>query len=117
MTSKELEQLIKTICGPVVSDAVRDFGERELAPLRAAQTRSSEFFARVAGSGGGDPAPVVRPEDKGLDFACCIRATAAAKFRGTGADGAIEILKQWGKIDFVVHAIAYSDKDNHGGFK
>ena len=99
MTSKELEQLIKTICGPVVSDAVRDFGERELAPLRAAQTRSSEFFARVAGSGGGDPAPVVRPEDKGLDFACCIRATAAAKFRGTGADGAIEILKQWGKID------------------
>ena len=99
MTSKELETMIRTICGPMVGEAVREFGEREIAPLKAAQARSGEFFARVAGSGGAEvPAPT-RPEDRGLDFACCIRATAAAKFRGVGADGAIDILKQWGKID------------------
>ena len=99
MTREELATMIRDTCGPLVESAVREFGERELTPLKAAQARSGDFFRVLGATGGSDHVPATRPEDRGLDFACCIRATAAAKFRGVGSEGAIEILRQWGKAD------------------
>lgn len=44
-------------------------------------------------------AQTVAPMEKGISLARCIRASAAAKMRGQGADGAVNILRGWGSDD------------------
>ncbi len=99
MTKEQMDQLVKTIkeiCGPIVAEAVEASVKAHVDPIRAQQ---GEVFARLAGAGH-PAAPRETPHaEKGLALARCIRATAASKMRGTGVDGAIQILRLWGNED------------------
>lgn len=99
MKIEELIATIKTTVGPVVADAVREYDEKHVKPLR--DSRDGWIKGFVTGQAGpGAPVLAEVPfADKGLAFARCIRATAAAKARGAGVDAAIEILKAWGSPD------------------
>ena len=97
MTKSELEKVIRDICGVEIADAVGAFKREHLDPLRASTSSVGDVIARALGDRGG--ALETRPDDKGLGFARCIRATAAAKLAGTGASGAIDVLKKWGDHD------------------
>lgn len=51
------------------------------------------------GGFGADAHTAVSKRDKGLNLARCLRATAAAKMRGEGAEGAVQMLRNWGDND------------------
>ena len=96
MTKQELIAIIKETSGPIVAEAVERAVGARLDPIR---TQQGEFLRALAGAGR-PPEPAATPlAEKGLAFARCVRATAAAKMRGTGADGAIQILRGWGNED------------------
>ena len=100
MTPEELRATIKAACGPMVADAVREYDEKHVQPLRA---RQDDWIKHLVTGRPGDGAAAAPPEvplkDMGLAFARCVRATAAAKISGQGPGAAIEILKQWGNHD------------------
>ena len=96
MTKTELVATIKDICGPLVADAVSAaFTERgDSARL------TKEVIQQLISGGQAAPAPAQVPlSEKGMSFARCVRATAAAKMFGTGPEGAIDQLKKWGNAD------------------
>ena len=99
MTKEQKDLLvatIKDICGPIVAETVEAAVKAQVDPIRAQQT---DLVSRLAGAGQREPARERPFEEKGLDFATCVRATAASKMRGAGVDGAIGILKMWNRPD------------------
>ena len=99
MKIEELIATIKATAGPMVADAVREYNEKVVQPLKASQ---GDWIRELVVGGRADrrAEPVTVPfEEKGMAFARCVRATAAAKMRGAGVDGAIEVLKMWGSPD------------------
>ena len=97
---QELIELIKANCSAIVTEAVEQQWQKHLTPLTQAQSGLlGKMLEAANGGGGGAPVREVPLAEKGLAFARCIRATGAAKARGVGVDGAIEVLKQWGSHD------------------
>ena len=98
MTKQELIALIRENCAPIVAEAVEQQVRTQIDPLRTSQ---ADFFSRLVAGGGSGPAreAEVPLAEKGMAFARCVRATAAAKMRGDGVDGAIRVLKMWGNDD------------------
>jgi HK97 family phage major capsid protein len=91
--------LIKETVGPSVSDIVQEY----LAKSAGAPDHVSDQ----------SHAPVVNPTekmDKGLPFGKAIRALAAAKQNGGGADMALDIMKQWGDGDLSEYMKAHREK-------
>lgn len=97
MKIEELKTIIKDLCGPIVAEAVDASVKAQVDPIRAEQT--GLFTRMLAGVSQPPVAKEVPFAEKGLALARCIRATAASKMRGTGADGAIQILRGWGNAD------------------
>lgn len=95
MTKEELIATIKATAGTMVADAVREYDEKTVQPLRA---QRGDALERLLGRAE-EKAPETPFAEKGLAFARCVRATAAAKMNGTGAEGAIQILRRWGNDD------------------
>lgn len=89
LTRAELVAIIKEQCGPIVAEVVN-------AKMAEQQAASAPPWAQALMLGQARPTAETAPEDRGLAFAQCVRATAAAKMRGLGPDGAISILKTWG---------------------
>lgn len=98
MNREQLVQLIRETCGPQVSEVVQAAVANALTPFKEQQSQWALQLARAMGDGH-EQSPKPKEREKGLAFARCIRATAAAKMRGVGPDGAIEILKMWGDED------------------
>ena len=95
MTKDQLVATIKDICGPLVADAVT----ASMDARGNAGGLTKEVIQQLI-SGGRSAEPVQVPlSEKGISFARCVRATAAAKMYGTGPDGAIDQLKKWGNHD------------------
>lgn len=84
---------IRDYLGKELADVVRKSIEETVAPLRQQVT---DWGAKI--TSGAAPAKKVEREP-GLALARCLRATAAAKFQGGGADSAVKILRQWGDAD------------------
>ena len=95
MTRDELTTLIKQSAGPMVAEAVELAVRTHVEPLKQAQT---DWFGKLVSGGTGGRAEEPK-RDKGMAFARCLRATAAARLSGLGPDAAISILKQWGDGD------------------
>lgn len=109
MTRAQLAEMIqahvKDFVGKELAGIIRKNIEEGTAHLRATAT---SLGAQVAGRVGGerrqwstdtDPALPEDEDRRGLAFARCIRATAAARHQGAGPERAIEILKSWGNSD------------------
>lgn len=96
ITKNELITTIKDLCGPLVAQAV----EQKFAERASGQPQSitREMLQAIFG-GGAQPEKTVQLAEKGLSFARCVRATAAAKMSGLGPEGAIDFLKKWGNHD------------------
>ena len=93
MKREELVAMIKDVNGPMVAEIV-DQRMRAVEALPPSWVKG--FFQEAANQ----PAPGKAPErEKGLAFARCVRATAAAKLAGTGPTGAIAVLNGWGDHD------------------
>lgn len=96
MTRGELAEFvsgqIKQFVGQELAAIVRQNIEESVAPLREKMTNWGERIV-----GGGKPEPKKR--EPGLALARCVRATAAAKFQGSGPDGAVAILRNWGDVE------------------
>lgn len=96
MKMQELVATIKDICGPVVAELV----EQKFAERGAGEPRlTREVIQAIVGGGAPRLEREVPLAEKGMSFARCVRATAAAKMHGMGPDGAISILKNWGNGD------------------
>ena len=97
MNKDQLIALIRETSGPIVAEAVEHAVKAQVDPLRA---QNADIFRQVLGAAGRPAELVAVPHDqKGLALARCIRATAAAKMRGSGVDGAIDILRKWGDTE------------------
>jgi HK97 family phage major capsid protein len=100
MTTKELEAfirdqvapMIKDTVGPMVAELVRESVNQTIQARSAEGTRVASLLA-TPGERDGDP------RGKGLAFARGIRAIAAAKILGGGAERAIQVLHGWGDKD------------------
>ena len=102
MTKEQLAEFVKEQTIPVVKEAigsdianiVRDNVER------VANDPNGPWAKRWTNSlldGNGKPEAPVR--EKGVAFARCVRAMAAAKMHKLGSAGVVDILKQWGDGD------------------
>ena len=87
----ELIKLIKDTAGSDVAAVVQASVEKAVEPLRQQQTDWGRRIFEAIDHGDRKP-----EAEKGLAFARCLRATAAAKMNGSGPDGAISILRGWG---------------------
>ena len=98
MTRAELAEFvsgqIKGFIGTELATIVRQNIEEAVVPLRE---RVTSWGEKLAGAGRTPPEPVKR--EQGIALARCVRATAAAKFQGSGPDGAVAILRAWGDHD------------------
>ena len=86
---------IQEFVGKELAAIVRKNIEDAVAPLRQTVT---DWGSKLRGGGDGNRA-VPDKREAGMALARCIRATAAAKFRGAGPEGAVAILRQWGDSD------------------
>lgn len=101
MTRAELNDQIKSVmlpllkdtCAPVVSELVEAQITKALEKNEKAPAWASELF-----TGKRATAP---QRDKGLGFGAIVRATAVAKMDGTGRQGILDNLDQWGYTDIV----------------
>jgi HK97 family phage major capsid protein len=103
MTKSELSAFIKAEVAPMIerfapagkdiAQVVRENVEASLAQIRtqAPSGYAGKLFASEEGN-----KPKMAP---GTAFARCLRATAAAKMMGAGAEKAIDILKSWGDVE------------------
>ena len=86
-----LIKLIKDTAGTDVAEVVRAAVEQAVEPLRQQQTDWGRRVFEAIDHGEKKP-----DAERGLAFARCLRATAAAKMNGSGPNGAIGILRGWG---------------------
>ncbi|MFQ5915841.1 MAG: phage major capsid protein, partial [Nitrospinota bacterium] len=94
MTKEQVIQLIKNTAGSDIAEMVRQSVATAIEPLKQEQTQWAE---RLMGERKEDKKE--RTREPGMSLARCIRATAAARMRGSGPDAAIEILRMWGDDD------------------
>lgn len=85
---------IKDYIGKELADKVKENIASAVEPLRQQVTSWGE---KITGKSESKATKIER--EPGMALARCIRATAAAKFRQQGPEGAISILKQWGDND------------------
>ena len=91
--SEQVAAHIRDIVGKELTELIRTNIAEAVDPLRKQVTNWGEKL--VAGAAAHAP----QAREAGLSFARCVRATAAAKYNGSGPEGAIQILKQWGDHD------------------
>jgi HK97 family phage major capsid protein len=96
--------LIKETMGTDVRDLVQQAVEASLAPLKAAG--GTNWAEKLLGSA--KPEAPERP--KGYAMARIVRATAAAKAGGYGAEKAMDILRAWGDKDIADEYMAAREK-------
>lgn len=91
--AEEVQKHVRDFVGTELAGIIRENIEKAVAPL---QTQVTNWGARVTA---GEAQKTASRREPGLALARCIRATAAARMQGTGPEGAIQVLRQWGDDD------------------
>lgn len=118
MTSADLKKHIGDVVGPMINDIVgKDVAELVRAQVeKAVGQNTGDAPAWAKDLFGGQKAPKIERQ-KGLGFGAIVRATAAAKQAGTGRQGVLDTLDQWGYTDVVAETKALgATQANAGGY-
>jgi HK97 family phage major capsid protein len=98
MTKDQLADFVKETAVPLIRDQVgSDVAKMVRENVEKLGSASSGPWADKVTTGSPEPANVER--GKGLAFARCVRAMAAAKMHKLGAQGVVDILRGWGDSD------------------
>jgi len=98
MTKDQLADFVKETAVPLIKDQVgSDIAKMVRENVEKLATTSNGPWADKVVTGAPEPEKLER--GKGLAFARCVRAMAAAKMHKLGAQGVVDILRGWGDGD------------------